>query len=427
MNRQLLTDYEKFVENRQNSNQQYVYSPFASTFKNARLSQRKTLFAVVGKTCSLSYISKYENNLITPDESVLRVLFDNVGIDYELLCSSNMSDAIPSIIKAYLRYDIAALEEYYIKSQTPFFIAQNALASLFYYLIKKQFTRCSEEIERIDNVKTTLNDYQLLVLGTATVEFFILTNRFKEARRILNIQKSIFKDNHDIKTLYLEQRFFVSITLKDNLNILENYSELQKTYNTYPIRKQIRNKIYFLETCWKEEFAYQEIIAMNSEYIPEECYHDYLYSKYLIMLRRHEYELLINDFHLVNIKSISLLALYSYAILKLINLNHPHLTKKYQEEKLNLEREFNKIIFERFYEQEYLFIKLVIMQINKISTLDICDYMKANIVPKIEASQHRFYTEYYVNTYLNILKQLARYKEALIFAEKYIEYVNPLN
>ena len=53
--------------------------------------------------------------------------------------------------------------------------------------------------------------------------------------------------------------------------------------------------------------------------------------------------------------------------------------------------------------------------------------MKANIVPKIEASQHRFYTEYYVNTYLNILKQLARYKEALIFAEKYIEYVNPLN
>ncbi len=425
MNRKLLYNYQNFVELRTKTRKQFVYSPFASTFKNARLSLGKTLFAVVGSTCSLSYVSKYENNLLLPDEDTLRVLFENVGLNYELMMASDMTDCLADVIKAYLRNDLHRLSELYEKAQLPYFVAQNVLANCFYHLAHKEYEQCAKSIEQVDDVKTTLNDYQILVLSSATIELYIATGRYREAFQLLQVQKNMYKEYPEVKALYHEQRFLVALNLKDDLHILPFYNDLQKgNLYTYPLKKQIRNKMLYLETQWEDDQAYQEITDMGFDYIPEEYATDYIYSQYVMMIRRHNLDTLIHHYQSLPEKHPMLIALYAYAIRE--RLQVPIFREQYQPEKGKLALLLQQLSICPDYQEESHFIKLLLMQMDEVDPLDTMDFMKATILPEIELRQHRFYTEYYVKTYLELLEKCSRYKEATLFTKKYIRYVKNL-
>ena len=426
MNRKLLINYESFVVLRKKSRKQFVYSPFASTFKSARLSLGKTLNAVVGKICSLSYVSKYENNLLLPDEDVLRVLFDNVGINYDLLQACDMTNYLCDMIKSYLRHDCDRLQELFDRAQSSYFIAQNALAICFYYLAMEMYDQCAREIEKVDAVKTTLNDYQVLVLSTVTIELYIKTERFLEAKELLHIQKNMYKEYPEMKALYHEERFLVALSLRDDLHILSYYNELQSNYlYTYPLKKQIRNKMLYLETQWEEDLAYQEIMAMEYDYIPEEYRHEYRYSKYLMLIRTGREHELIADYQDLEDKTPSLLALFALAVRR--GVDHPLVRPHYDTLIPEIMSELKSFTLDKKSEQEIVFIKLILLQLNEEKASDVMEYMKARILPYMAVHQHRLYTPYFVETYLFLLETCSRYKEATIFAKKYIRYVKNLN
>lgn len=53
--------------------------------------------------CSVSYLSKIENEMITPKEDVARLLFDRLDISYDDITHSDNHQIIRKILKLYKR------------------------------------------------------------------------------------------------------------------------------------------------------------------------------------------------------------------------------------------------------------------------------------------------------------------------------------
>lgn len=386
----------------------YVYS---ATLKNERLRNNLTLGDLTHKICSKSYASKIENNLITPDEFVMKMLFERMNIDYDKLSAMDQTNYLFECLHYYFYHQFDYIQSLSERTQKPFFIARNALVQLFYQLIKQDYNQFRIQVQVIDDVKNTLDDFELLVLFFCVIEYFIKTHQYTQAETYLRLVAQIAHQTTILHALFAEQKFLVACHLNQTYRAHQYYQDLEHYYTIgYPIKKQFKDKLLFLETFYQDHPAIEEMKRMEADYIPQEYEQSFWYSQLLIMTKQGHYLPVMDIIIERNFRHAKFVALFGFCVKQIMS----------SDRQIEGMAQYRQQFF-TFYEQmEYNehdfmhvnFIKLMLLEIRGSDRYEILDYLKDYLIAQIPSVQHRFYTPYYQKKYVTFLGQHSRYKDA---------------
>lgn len=409
-----LKNIAEFFAKRIKEDRHVIHCVHAATLKNERIRSNLTLEDITAGICSKSYLSKIENNLLSPDPCVMRLLFERVNIDYDKLLLYDRIIDLSECMNYYLYQQNDKIEMIYQSLDNDFFIARDSLIKILYYLTKHNFQAFAQEISYLDDVKSSLNDYELLMLMFCTIEFYILNYQFNNANKYLDIIRSMPIEDNTLRSLFYQQRLIAACNLHNYVYIYKYYEKLRNEFQLgYPVKQQFYIKLLFLEAFSDNFDTLKELENMENDYIPEEYHDDYYYSKCLIMIKSGKYQDVIELLLKKKLFSPAFIALYSYCLKALKGLD------RYIDELKTYEEQFFTLNKSMHYDENdaihLSFIKLMIMYLRNTKEYEIFDYMKNYLIINLPLYQHRFYSLYYANSYYHLLGRHSRYKDAYNF------------
>ncbi|HHU56551.1 MAG TPA: hypothetical protein GXZ48_07755 [Acholeplasmataceae bacterium] len=388
-----------------------IHSVLAATLKNRRLKLQLTLKDITDGVCSISYASKIENNSIVADSNIMRLLFEKVNIDYDDLLSVEQTNELPKCLKCYLFLQFDAIAEMYHNLDDKYFFARNSLLKIIYYLSIRNFDDAVVELKTLEEVKNTLSNFELFLLILLTVEYNILNKKYRSAQRFSDLLYDYDLENQDLEMLYSQQRFLIAVNLRDYQHIYDYYLHLKSI--GYPLKNQFYINILFLESFAENEAVLEAFDNMELDYIPEEYYQDFYYSKSIILLRLHKYIDVIKLITEKNYTDVRFVALLGYAVLMIKNKDrNVDEMDQYIE---NFMDYYQKMEYDNYDSLHLGFVRLMKMEIENESKESIFDYLKNYLLIEEETFQHRLYSFYYAFRYLQMLGERSRYKDAYLF------------
>lgn len=410
----VLKNIAEFFEKRAKEDKHVVYCKHAATLKNERIRSNLTLNDITEGICSKSYLSKIENNLLSPDPYVMRLLFERVNIDYDKLLLYDRVIDLSECINYYLYQQYDKIEMVYDTLDSDFFIARDSLIKLLFYLTKHNFKAFAREISYLDDVKNSLNDYELLMLMFCTIEFYILNYQFNNANKYLDIIKRMVFEDRDLLLLFYQQRLIAACNTHNYVYIYKYYELLRNQYHlAYPVKQQFYVKLLFLEAFSDNYDTLKELENMEYDFIPDEYLDEYYYTKCLVLLKNSAYHEVIDIIMKKNLYKPQFLALYAYClkVLKTLDRQIDELST-YED---NFFIWYHSMNFDENDAIHVNFIKLMLMYIKNGKEYEIFDYLKNYLIINLPLYQHRFYSIYYANSYFALLGRHSRYKDAFNF------------
>lgn len=341
----------------------------------------------------------------------MRLLFEKVNIDYDDLLSVEQTNELPKCLKCYLFLQFDAIAEMYHNLDDKYFFARNSLLKIIYYLSIRNFDDAVVELKTLEEVKNTLSNFELFLLILLTVEYNILNKKYRSAQRFSDLLYDYDLENQDLEMLYSQQRFLIAVNLRDYQHIYDYYLHLKSI--GYPLKNQFYINILFLESFAENEAVLEAFDNMELDYIPEEYYQDFYYSKSIILLRLHKYIDVIKLITEKNYTDVRFVALLGYAVLMIKNKDrNVDEMDQYIE---NFMDYYQKMEYDNYDSLHLGFVRLMKMEIENESKESIFDYLKNYLLIEEETFQHRLYSFYYAFRYLQMLGERSRYKDAYLF------------
>lgn len=411
----LVTNSEEFIAKRL-LDRPKVTNFFAATMKNARIEKNLTLAQAVSSFCSQSSWSKYENNNLSLPCEIIQSVCEGMGLDYQKLVEVDKINNLPDCMKYYLYGQADKVEFMYQNTNKEIFFSRDALINSVYYLMNKNYPELVKEIERLDKVKNTLSDYELLMFFVCTIEYYIQMKHFLQANKYLKVINSFPAIDKTLELFILQQNFVVSCHLRDYKHMHANYVKLSASAEkNYPFRNKMFNKLLFLEVFSSEE-SLNELDNMFFESNDEEFRNNYWYTRFIILIELGKFYEVIQNILSLEFKHISFVALLGYAISRLIesdrNIHDLQLYRdKFEEMNAQIEYKERDIIHLDFIK----YLKVLFGDYDN-NTDNELGFLRTYLIPRLSLNQHRLYSYVYGSRYTYLLGQNSKYKEAYLFA-----------
>lgn len=391
------------------NNKTYLYSQI---IKNERLKRNMTLEEMAKGICSVSYLCKVEKNVIEPEESYIRAIFEKVNLDYDKVGKNIMEDGVKKMLHHYLNRNYAGIEELYLRIDDGIFNSFNHLVKAMHFLIKKEYREFREAIKTLDKIKDTLLRDDLGVLVFLVVEYYIQTYQFLEAYEHLQYLHDEEFECRELNWLIHEQHFRVGLNLGRYPMAMNHYLELMKDINIgYPMKKQAVFKLMLLSL--KAEEYFEEVKEEVQDFRVEDEDYDYFlevaYWKLVILLKGKNY--LISFERIVENKlhqDIRFVALLVYAA---DNIND----ESYKKRAVKIAEEFAYQETDAFL---YKLIRFFVLKMTSDKPHLVVDYLKYNLLPVRYTYRHHLLSRAYEEYYLSYLCKSSKYKEAVNFLTK---------
>lgn len=415
----MITKLKKFIQSingKKRYNKTFMYSQI---IKNERAKRKLTLAEISKGICSISYLCKFEKNDIVADESYIRAIFERVNLDFNLVGRNILKDGIENSLKAYLADDYEALELLYNSIDDSVFNAQNYLIKCFHFLVNKKYNEFNENIKCLDNIKETLLLDDVGVLLFLVVQYYIETNQYQEAKKILSEIESLNFTINELTWLIDEQHYNVGFYLAEYPSMFYQYKIIvENNYIGYPsIRKTLlRAKYLYAKANTNFPQAYAEFQQLNYNNI-NPAYHDDItywriatYIKGRMDMKAFD-EIYDNGlYYEARFVALILLSAYNIGDDNYINLACDIASKFELNEKDSHDLQHN------------LFIKFMLIFLKGKYNHEYVEFLKDKILPNRNKYSHFIYSPIYLNKYIYFLKKSSRYKEAFtLLYEKYLE------
>lgn len=407
-----LSNIQALFEKRRLEEKHVVYSLHSATLKNERLKANLTLNEITEGICSKSYLSKIENNLLAPDKFVMKKLFERVNINYDKLLKLNKIGNLNEIVNFYLFSQTTKIEEVYQQLNNEYFIIRESLIKLIYYLANDRLVEFSKEVTYVDEVKSSLSDYELLVLMFTMIEFYIKTFQFINAKKYLDIIDKVSIEDEVLKVIFAHQHYIVACNLLDHAGIFKYYNLLNNN-NYYPLFRKYNNKLLYTYTVFDKTESLKILEDMKMDIILDSQIEDYYYAKCVVLSKLYRFEEMVKCILDNNLFTPPFIALFGYGVSCLSKMDR------------NIENldAYKRIFIEKYrrFEIDYKesihrgFIKLMAMEIEGTENYEIIDYLKNYINIKNINYQHHLYTDYFRCKYYKLLGEASRYKEVYLF------------
>jgi transcriptional regulator with XRE-family HTH domain len=405
----MITNLEKFdllLGNKRPNNKNYIY---AQIIRNERIRRKFTLQEIARGICSVSYLCKFEKNVIVVDKEYIKAIFERVNLDYTKVGLNIIEDGVFYVIKAYLYDRFDEIRKYFEMIDDSLFNVQNYLIKGFYYLVNKMDDEFKEVIKTIDNIKETLQMEDLGPFMFLVIQYYINQNQFVEAEKYLHHLNRLTFDEKEINWLIYEQQFIVGYNTNNYPMAFKYYNKLISNLNIgFPNHRQLRLKLMMLGLNAKSylEEIKSEISNVTNDYLDKQFSLDVTYWKLVVYLKENSWFDVVDD--IVDNKlfvEARFAALHLYTAYQIDDENYINEAVSYSKD----------LIFTDGDLADLKFIKFMLMKFANEPKASLVDYLKQEILSNETAYNHHLYKEVYDKFYLDFLCSTSKYKEAFYF------------
>ena len=177
----MLSKFDKYVNLIKDTKDEKDYSIYTQIIKNERIKRNQTLESMAKGICSISYLSKMENNTIKPSEEYVKALLERVDVNYDEIIDDDYDLEVKKVIKYYFYNENDKIREVYLKNKKNHFDARLELIGSLVDLIDNRFNDFKEKISEIDEVKNALKGINSVFLVYLVSEYYIKNYEFKRS------------------------------------------------------------------------------------------------------------------------------------------------------------------------------------------------------------------------------------------------------
>jgi HTH-type transcriptional regulator, quorum sensing regulator NprR len=252
--------------NKRREERLYEAEPIGSAIKFKRKEMNMTLEESSEGICSVSYLSKLENNLIIPGSRFIEQLkkrfdlTDTTGADYEHYVS-HLNVIIDSMINESDSLDEIVLE--YDKRND----YQAFLIRLGVYTIKKDYDEASKHFWDIRSLIPNLNDKELSLLLICLSDILFSQQQYGDASKVLACIPSTNKLDSRLVMLFMKNKLlnaFRMHKIADILNLYTEYVSILIESQHYHFLQDIRSEYILFQSMYQDPNEIkQKLMKMN--------------------------------------------------------------------------------------------------------------------------------------------------------------------
>lgn len=407
-------DYIKYRAGKKNHTNYY-----AQILKIERLKRHMTLEEAARGICSISYLSKLENqNIEGVNNEYLKFLCERYEIPYDALNQVTDVDTVLDCIRAYFFHDYDKIIEIYESMPKITFNSPQALVSCLYFFIKKDYASLEDEMKNIDAVKFTLCDVECLIFVFLLSLYHITVHNYKEAYDILKAVSTINSEDLILKLLMLEATFVAALHIGKIATLIKSYEDIEKNmFLGYPEAKRtIMRLIYDIAIC--DEFpqnVLDDLKTLRTEGYKEKDQNKISYFTYVCKLKlalsKHDLLSIYDEIKTKNlISDPEFIGLACFIALKLnARVYYREIEKTVLEHIDNYKDDLNNI-----------HLKFFMFTMNYASfsnDKEVIEYMRYNIMNNLNNEQHFLYNKVYIETFSELLAKDGKYKDAYLYSD----------
>ena len=383
----------------------------SSILKSKRLELNLTLSDVTKDICSEAFLSKVERNLMDPKNTRVAMLCERLDLDYDKISSLGNNQRIEKILDLFMENKYNDILEMEDKLCDGVYVAEDEIVKAFKYLIKREFKKLHSCILGIDTVKECLSDFELFALLLIIFEYNFSILRCERAMQYMDLLDNCTIRNHDYH-LYLQERRFILSCVMENNDVNYLFEAIRKDFHLYSPTKQFGLMLYYYETLYTEE-AYNYLLQMGKEYVPEFYKEEYVYAKALLLTKLNKnvdaMKIILESGH----TRVRFLTLYAYNLF-MYKASCPQENdfRNYKSRLLAILKLGTQNSGDTYHVG---FLRLMQYEIDETSLETICNFIKNGLIKELYDYCYPLYDEYIKERYCLLLGKLCRYKDAYLF------------
>jgi len=400
----------KIIKKKNKLLDEHVMKDIGSFIKKQRVERNITQEKLSEGICSISYLSKIENNQIIPNHYLCKKIFERLEVKEDCFnVSIKDHEYLKEAINAYFYYQNDLLSDIYDEVQVIEKSIKKELIELIYFLVfDKQ--KAKKYINLLENIVKTMRTEELSVYLLFSSVYYLSINKNRLSFQILNSLENVDVRNKKVILLMHYYRYIVSQKLK-----LKNYSH--NDYNEYlSLSVKYNNNIRLNNLkLVKSEFllledpvnAFNSLKYMSPRHMTLSQKNKLYYLLGACMYRLKLFDEALNELENVyeNSKYYAVSLLVKLAIYKRLNDTYNHTITE------NLIK--NLVANDRLIKERVNFQYKIIED-----ECDKKDYLREIAIPYSIKTEDYYMLEYYVKAIMDICIKNSRYKEALQYLKK---------
>lgn len=208
----------EFIERKNKLEEQFTL--IGSELKERRLNLSKTLLSVSENLCSVSYLSKIENNKIIPNKMYLKEICNKLDFSEEKIDTLfGLKDALSIAIKAFINNDKEKLKSI-IEKGKDISNCRYKIIRFIYFILNKDYELAKEVSYEIVRLISAIPDYDAKVYAVFySIFLFYIQDLDNSLDNLLFIEK--IDVPKELKILILQYKYYIYISTNSPLSIFE--------------------------------------------------------------------------------------------------------------------------------------------------------------------------------------------------------------
>lgn len=395
------------------------FQEIGSFIKKKRKELNVTQDAISNGICSISYLSKIENNQIIPNKYYVKEIMDKLDVE-ESYYQKTFDDKLylNNMIKGIFYLDDLLVTNTFNEIKE---IEHNLVINIVKlgYYIYYQKEDDNQYVMMLENLVTNMTDIELKIYLYLSSRYFMTKEKYKTALEVLILADKIALKNEFLSGLISEHTYLVKQRLFKKNSSTEDYYNAQLIYNKYHNVKRVINLVLWKARYLSHENPEKALLILNM--IKESLLDDYL-----------------RDFHsLIKAEILHYLESYKDSALALngINIESKFYYQKMillfsickEEQDEGMLEEIRKILStykpDRFQLQHKVHYHYLLLE----KAEDLKEYLRDIAIPYSIKIEDFYGLEKYTMDIMDICITTSRYKEATQFYKKYQKEVNRIS
>ncbi len=404
----MLTKIEKFIGLIKDTNEEEDYSAYTQIIKNERIRRNQTLEEMAKGICSVSYLSKLENNVIKPSEYYVKALLEKIDVDYDDARFKNYDVELNLAINYYFYEQYEKLRNVYNNIKIDHYDARVSLIHCLLMLVDGNYKGLKKEMSKLDEIKNSLVGRSTIVIVYIASEYYLRLSQYTQAYYYLQCLVPLEIYSFELNCMINEACMECCLHLNKIAELYYFYNKLQEMdIIGYPINRKLKITLLSKSNgCEFEAKAINEELynLLNNE--ANLCYgNQIIYLVSLAYMKLNEFQKAIEVIEQCDYQNnLCLMAELGYCldILNIVDKKEDFVRKAQQ-----IEKTFDN-------EMHYLIVQMFKMKFENERSYQLYEYIRYTIMPYMNTHQHVLYNEYVEKIYIQLLIKLSRYKDAVI-------------
>ena len=395
------------------------FTDIGSFIKKKRKELNVTQDEISNGICSISYLSKIENNQIVPNDFYVKEIMEKLDIEEDIYTKSiKDKDFIDQTLKAFFYMDDSVLERLYSEIKD---IEHNVVINLckLGYTVYFNKDDKNQYVMMLENLVNNMSNIEVKIYLYFASLYFIQNEKYKVALELISLSNKVNASNDMLDAMIFELSYYVKQRLLVKNCSTEDYSSAMNIYNKYHnIRRIIILALHKVKFLSKENpskaLKVLNTIKINDLSNDIDSFYYYIKADTLFHLRNYK-EATLN---LKNIPESS-----GYYLRKMILL----LKICVEEEDFNTIDNIKEIVNSykpKKYEMRSKINYHFIIQKDK---LDQKEYLRDIAIPFSIKIEDYDSLHHYTNCIMDICFDNSRYKEAMQYYRKYQKEIDKVS